>query len=423
MNTHTDIKKEHNRISALEYLLLILCAIAYPIGEKVNETIPMMSKLFVLAGFLFVVVFFIGNISHGKMTINIRNKYLLFFILFAIIHTFICCVLYFIGVYDYFSLGELIKNPVFILIAYCVCLHFSSNENVSYTFMKWYIFSTIITIFFFNNYIYDGSQSTGYVARMCGSFDNPNAFATCLLVGIFFNIYLVFKNIIDKKRIRVILYTCTFLILILAIVLSGSRGAMLGLLIGIVVFIFSNTTSRKIRRSFVLFGLLAGGVLFYFFRSEIIQYLSRFSNTTLNSSFASNERWVIWRSFLENIDKYFLLGTDRATMLSLNTQTSHSTPHNIYLAILVRYGFVGFVLFLLGLRKLFMGKKTMNKNTPYIFKIQYGLLRSLFIATVIGGFFIDALNIRFYWLAIFVLYAFTFGGQSYGMEYRDSTNG
>jgi len=303
-------------------------------------------------------------------------------------------------IYKYDSFFEIIKFPLFILIAYSLCINFKKERYKLIIFAHGYCISLLLTILFFNTYVVSGNRYTGYVNRMAGTFSNPNSFANFTILGIYMSLFIIFyENSHKAKKVIGIMY---FLAFIYALILSGSRGAMIGLFIGIGALIF-RMNSSVIKRKYII-GLIVLLLIFLIIKfNDISIYLSRFLDKSSMASIYNNERFIIWRSFLRNMDKYIFFGIDYGGMLELNTLTAHSTAHNTYLSIFVRFGIIGAISFLgLIFSSFKIAKLKDNKieNNSYF----YCIIRSMLITLMIISIFIDALNIRSYWIMLMLPY-------------------
>ena len=115
-------------------------------------------------------------------------------------------------------------------------------DNVEYETLKWCILSGgilagIIAIHTFTTG--QGHYETTYRASlMFGEREaNPNYFAVTLIIPVF----ICLGMILTQKKMKLMkgLLVIAFVVLIYSIIITGSRGALLGLLIGFIVYLLS----------------------------------------------------------------------------------------------------------------------------------------------------------------------------------------
>lgn len=193
--------------------------------------------------------------------------------------------------------------------------------------------------------------------RLSAGFLNPNSFGTSALMCIFLNLFVLVKRGLVKWAK---MFTIGFIIIgILGILLSGSRGCLLGLTVGFfILLIYAPKIKMKIK-------LIAGLVVI---SSLILCFVPQYVRDTLEARAnilekiesggmgSANVRFAIWGAYAKELPKYFFSGMGfhrsiEATKKSFTTRIN-PTPHNRYLHTLVEFGFIGFLLFLGGLRQL-----------------------------------------------------------------------
>ena len=196
--------------------------------------------------------------------------------------------------------------------------------------------------------------------RVTGSFDNPAGFAACLCAGFPFFFYFLAKK---KFWIRSV-STGGMILIVLAVLLSGSRAGMLALVVVCLVaffHLFRISAKQKIIVGILLAILITG---LYFMKKD-----------------SADGRLLIWQCSWEMIKdkplaghgaggfkaeymnyqaKYFEEHPDsKYTMLADNI----NRPFNEYIGLLVNYGLAGFLLFsllLFGLIKAY--RRNLNKT-------------------------------------------------------------
>ena len=184
--------------------------------------------------------------------------------------------------------------------------------------------------------------------RNVGGFTNPNYFASVAVTAFFLNL-VAWVKVGNSVRGRI--FTGSFILVsLVACLASGSRGALLGLIAGLLVMLcYTRGPSRRIRNTVVLAFLIMLAVL-----------LIPVANTEMLQTRLSIERFVgdstsgrlhIWAAYIMRISRYFLTGVGygRSCTVMVGALPLPRPPHNQYLAVLVDLGIVGLLLFMLGL--------------------------------------------------------------------------
>jgi O-Antigen ligase len=175
-------------------------------------------------------------------------------------------------------------------------------------------------------------------------------------------------------RFRYIYYSIN----IIVILLSGSKGPFLGLLIVIILHYINNK-----RVVFTLFSLIIVFILlFEFIESDFQEYLiSRFlylnpNSTELFQEIEDDRISIIiktTRSYFENIkfnSFFFGLGPNQSSFYYYNRVINERWyPHNIFLEIFFEYGFIALITFLFTLFKTQLWKNSMFNNLILFFFI------------------------------------------------------
>lgn len=181
-----------------------------------------------------------------------------------------------------------------------------------------------------------------------GPFSSKNAFGGALLLPLVFS----FGGLITAKDwLRRALYAGAFLLLVRVVLLSASRGALVGMIIGLGVYgcgmLFTAEGRRWIGR-LALAGVVGAGLLVAakpdILESPAIAHMM----TASDGAEDQNLRWRIelrWPHFLKRLEKrpWFGFGTD----VDLKLGTWGNTPHNGYLSLAVTFGVPALVIYLL----------------------------------------------------------------------------
>lgn len=190
--------------------------------------------------------------------------------------------------------------------------------------------------------------------RYKGFFGNPNE------IGLFCVMSFIFILTIQKhSRIKNSIYFLLYGLILISLLLCGSRGSMLGLLVFLAVWfsrfgwvggIFVFTTI------FVLYGLIFDNIVY------IVELLGFQEYFRLDSLDMAGGRVHGWAFAWEEIQKSFIFGrgwvydeyifeVHKSELLVLNHQGG---VHNSYLAVWLNTGIIGLFLFLTGIILLFV---------------------------------------------------------------------
>jgi hypothetical protein len=177
-------------------------------------------------------------------------------------------------------------------------------------------------------------------------FQDPQKYAQYLSMLAF--LFLITK---DKKQTPEILNILVFILILLAILITGSRSAFLGMCCGALIIIFS--MNNKIRFIAVFCCLLG-----YFLIINFSEYFSFFNRTDdFKNSVETRER--IWKEdeeiFLANpilgigIGNYhnYIVKHSTGGYYMINNEVVYYGTESGYLQILIEFGLLGFIIFLL----------------------------------------------------------------------------
>lgn len=197
---------------------------------------------------------------------------------------------------------------------------------------------------------------------------DPNYFASILGIGTILSVSELSK---DKIFLYKILLFLTILISLAVILLTGSRGGIFSVAIGLSVFIFFSKLNFKFKLSIIIFFAIA---LFYLYNND---YFNLLLYRIENDSGGGSGRFDIWKLKLSlfyeegNIFRWFFgYGYEKGFSLgALQIHNSFDRPyigfHNDFIAYLVDYGIIGLVMFIYFL--IYPIIKLGRKNIPIVF--------------------------------------------------------
>ncbi len=228
--------------------------------------------------------------------------------------------------------------------------------------------------------------------RICSTFSNPNIaggwFAAMLLIAVFFWSRNEIKHRLTLVLL-VLLYSANLL-------LSGSRGAIMGLASGMLVLLIMKKGWRKL--------IMPGIILCLITLISLIPGKGSIINSLmghqLSSSFIS--RYPIWKGTVEMIFEkpvfgWGLMGIYEKGSLFFDPYKVAFHAHNIWLSMLSMLGFIGFYVYLIVRVYVIYGLSTLKRNncslTPLLASIQalvivHGLVDFVIIVPQTGILFV-----------------------------------
>jgi O-antigen ligase len=211
-----------------------------------------------------------------------------------------------------------------------------------------------------------------------------------------FNVLLVFvfpfltANVMIQKNIYIRLFTI-FLVLSLCFVLitNASRGGFLCIILGIIYFVikyFGLFSSHRKYAILFLVGILS--VTIKYSNSLFFMIFYRLDSLGLNDT----TRFDIIIEGLKVLLDYYFFGVGSQNFQNLmqkNSTLDITTPHNLFLELLVEYGLIVFVSFLFLLYKIYSNSKKADIISNYI--VSLGLL-TFPIVSFINSTYISGVN-------------------------------
>lgn len=223
--------------------------------------------------------------------------------------------------------------------------------------------------------------------------NDQNGFAA----SIFLPFGLCVGRILNQELWKKCAYAGLSLLFLFIILLTGSRGALLGVFAFVLAFAFF---SQKGKRARTIIGVLALLVLAYYVVLPLLpEYIQKrlFNNDSYVKTMNANEnRTAFWKlAFTEIFPKHPVLGVGAGcTPLWLGRfYSTNRGMHNTYINMLCEYGVLGLPIFLWMLWSLFYEKKKQGKL------IELALLTGICVIV----FFLDAYPKKYFWNVLMLL--------------------
>ena len=190
--------------------------------------------------------------------------------------------------------------------------------------------------------------------RISITFGNPIYVGSFLILPMFLSMFFVFQA---ESKLEKIIFAFLALLQLIAIYLSGTRGSVVGLVIGLflagIVFVVlvRNKKVKYLGGSLILFFVLIAGLL-YIYNQKLPQGSILRRVFSLNDSNAQS-RFIQWKVALRGVKDYSILGTGPENYyivankyhnpeIAKYDRSWFDKPHNFLLEILLTTGFLGF---------------------------------------------------------------------------------
>lgn len=186
----------------------------------------------------------------------------------------------------------------------------------------------------------DGNMFEEIKMRVYSTFSNPNVFGEYLLLIIPFSVMLFIKS---DSLIGKLFWLGNFAILMVALVLTFSRGCWLGIIFSL--FLLAILIDKRL-----IWFAVGALILMPFVLPDSI--LSRFTSIGNMADTSTSYRVYIWLGTIAMLKDYFISGVGLGTssfnlVYPLYAYNDIVAPHShsLYLQLFVEYGIVGFIIF------------------------------------------------------------------------------
>jgi O-antigen ligase len=211
---------------------------------------------------------------------------------------------------------------------------------------------------------------------------DPNHFAFSLIIPFAISIEFILQQ---KNKIIKALFNIVLGIILFSIILTGSRGGLLSIVILCVVYAFNIRNRTTLWFLIIIFGIIVISYGKEIFIERIFESIET----------GGAGRVDIWNTALNSLKEYWTFG------LGLNNFSNifAKTPHNIYIGFFVEIGIVGLILLILAFIKYYQAIQSKSKNY-YIDSI---MLKAVFWAVLVGSFFLDTIWLKSFWLLLMMI--------------------
>jgi O-antigen ligase len=230
--------------------------------------------------------------------------------------------------------------------------------------------------------------------------NDPNNLAAFLFMPIIITIHLIF-NI--KKPLLKLFFSLGLIIQLLSFFMTGSRGGFIGLIIAVIIYMYS-TFIKHFKTKNVLLIITMVIAIFILVKNLLPDYIYQriFAFTSYTSDLQSNtSRSAIWMYSINNIIPYMPVmgyGSGITPLVLAEFFNTEKGMHNTYLNLLVELGFIGLIVFMYFLFKIY---QTCRKSHSY-------LILSILFGMLIIIFFLDSYPKKFLWNTLLFGYIYAF---------------
>lgn len=264
--------------------------------------------------------------------------------------------------------------------------------------------SGVLSVFF--SHPYHGTIETRQVLYLFGQESDPNNQAAFLLVGMTIALY----NLIFIRKYRVLSFA-TIAVNAYSLFMTGSRGGFVGLVcVGVALLLMASIGKGFVSKvKLILIIVIVCGVLYYianrFLPDDIFARLFDFSSYE-----GGSERDLIWKNGwkLFTADLNCLFGAGWGAYYGFNG--FYDMMHNTFLSMLCDVGIVGFLLFFIPIGQTCLRLLKRKNFLPIL----------LLICGFVPSFFIEAINKRFFWNVIFILFIYYMQPDTSPQQYPTS---
>lgn len=395
---------------AVQALALALAFFA-PWGEASGTLYGFgLSKIFVVTAFLFVLVWAIG----GKPRFAGFPRWFNLLMLFLVGHMIVYFLAIekgglgfgYVGEKEYqgvaFGMVEergmaLLRFFLFAGVAYGLTKYLDSARRFQ-TFCLMYGLGLCAMLLFTSGYRIVGQAGQ---ERFSGSFFNPNSFAMTCWTALFLGLFLV-RSVRGQAWKRL-----SMVAIILAagygLLSSGSRSGLLGVMIGLIAV----TACSSLRRGAALWvpigALIFSVVLIALVPERVLMDLGERVALQRIRETGGARRLEIWHAYADHLDEYVLFGVGLNNGPDVVERDFYSKrqPHNLFLKMLVDFGIVGLVLFVVALWHLFRLTWQARERLP-----ERAAILGLFVCWLTSIMFHDFLFARDTWIILACVSAF-----------------
>lgn len=397
-------------IKRIDFFLIGLVVICLPFLFHLNMIIELNVSISDLLMVLMLFWLIAQKNNRDFIDSAVRRYHLIILYIVLLIY---CCIFsminYFTNIFiDFpYGLSAILKLSVnfFYVLVFLTFIEKYKEELLTHIFRCWKIAAVIISLLCILSVILfrigvDTWLTLG--GRAQATLNDPNLAALYLIVSM---------TIIALSRIhsgRNVLINFPMAIVLLALILTASRGGILSTILSITIVLLLSILSARIKE-ILLFTSLAfvfmTGVIWLYQSSDVLSFAIERVATIGTEGDGTSYRVFLWKSAIEMWTQNPFIGVGIGQFISYSPEVFgyplSNIPHNTYLSFLTETGILGFFAFIwfpiFIMTRLVKGLITTKEQ-------QYFYLLIGLIAIAIQAISINIENIRFIWLFIMIAY-------------------
>ncbi|HEX3095701.1 MAG TPA: O-antigen ligase family protein [Patescibacteria group bacterium] len=261
----------------------------------------------------------------------------------------------FVGLYGRYT-GSMIFVTAFLILIAVIINAVRTEEDRRIALLKVLVFDglaiAVLGVTQYFNIAYYGGSNPGVRPIIPSFIGNQNFFAMFLLACIPASIILF--NL-SKNRSGKLYYAVSGLVMLWAMIVSGSRGGLLGFagMIGVLVLV---SLFRRYGRKILVASLISLAVLGILYSAFFaMTRADSINGVSSNADYTAQTRYVIWSDTIKLIPQYALLGTGSGNFfiafehlgdLSIASNERFDDAHNLLLHLAITEGLPSLLLFL-----------------------------------------------------------------------------
>lgn len=307
--------------------------------------------------------------------------------LFAFV--FIACASYLWCQYKTLFFSFLITYVFYLLIIFLLRWMQPTEKETEFLLKALYcggIFASILVCFSSGTFQYDDRSTIMLFGRTV----DPNILSISVVFSLNINLFSLLNR--TCKKIMTPLLISLEALMLYALVLLGSRGAVIAFLVSTLfsLFTFLRKKENRMRNLLIVLSFVTVLTIAYIILVTQPALGARFTfdNLTGQGEYGSANRLEIWKAAFIAFKKRPILGFGTGSSPYAITETyRYYGTHNSYLFLLVEYGVVGFTTAVLWFAKIFRFCLR-KKNKPYI---------CLLITLLVSMLFVEGFTTKVFW--------------------------
>ena len=395
-----------NKISKILYYLICVYVITLPI---INDKMGIVGKLpdiiLISTILIFVIYSLINKENRKNLYLNIKNFITSFLGAVLVILTILMLISTTYATERALAIKEAVRFITYIGLIFIIKYEIKEKKNIKNIIKCFIGTTTILCIYGIIQYFTKVGLNPTFISeqgtRITATMENPNGLGAYLVLSFFPIFMLVFDECNKKKKA---FYVAISLLMIVNILLTGSRNATVGFMIGLLILAI--LYNYKIVAVFIL-------CIPVFFLDKSLS--NRFLN--IKESVLNDPRIKLWKVAIKMIKEHPIKGVGNGNYVALYDEYVLKYPelaygdyhrfssHNSYLKVQSELGILGIVTFLLVIIASIKNVIKVYKNTEdKMYKLFFmGVMASIvaFLAmNLLDNLFFSPQTTTYFWLFI-----------------------